>query len=86
MFASTLSRPVIVGRQTYTRAAWTGGCRPRPLLLIGPEEARLVRFFFREQMQEWNDFWGDWPDKDTRRIFWGRARFDAHATIRHQKA
>lgn len=78
--------PILIDGKSYARVAWTGGCRPRPLDTIGAEEHRLVRFFFREQMRDWLDFWHDMPEKDVRRTFWFRARYDAHATRRHVSA
>ena len=62
--------------------AWTGGSVPAPLTQISTEERQLVSYLFHEQLNTWMNFWGDLPDKDTRRIFWSRARGDAHATYR----
>jgi len=62
--------------------AWTGGSAPAGLLEISREERELVSYLFQEQMTTWNQGWGGWPDKDTRRIFWNRARYDAHSTFR----
>lgn len=62
--------------------AWTGGSLPERLSVIGPQERTTVRAFFREQLADWHTAWGDLPDADTLRVFWKRARFDAHATHR----
>jgi hypothetical protein len=69
---------------TINRKAWTGGSKPLPILELGREERRYVSFLFREQLTIWHDYWGDYPNNDTRHIFWNRARFDAHATFRRK--
>lgn len=63
------------------RTAWTGGSTPAPLSAITPTERAMVTAYFREQAREYLNFWGDFPP-DVRRIFWGRARYDAHANMR----
>lgn len=67
--------------------AWTGGSRPKPLAQIDQSERTLVRALFRDQMRVMREYWGDYLGLnrsiwDTARIFWKRARYDAHATIR----
>lgn len=81
--AENVTKPVQDARQTTIppRRAWTGGDGPRALGTLGIER-RTVSEFFREQVTIWRDFWHDMPDRDTLRIFWNRARHDAHATHR----
>lgn len=62
--------------------AWTGGSAPAPLLRISGTERRLVRVLFREQVAAWKDYWRRPLPADVRRILWGRARYDAHASVR----
>jgi hypothetical protein len=74
---------------TYYRVAvmpkaWTGGSHPRPLLYVGHKERFFITHLFRDQVRTWAYGWGDFPDMDTMRIFWRRARFDAHATCRDE--
>ena len=64
-----------------SRAAWTGGSKPAPLAAITPMERAMVTAYFREQAREYINFWGDFPP-DVRRLFWVRARYDAHASMR----
>lgn len=61
--------------------AWTGGSTPAPLSLTSPEERATVRAFFREQVADYVAYWGS-IGRDHLRLFWGRARHDAHATHR----
>lgn len=63
--------------------AWTGGSTPGPYGAISRRERYLVSEVFREQAQEFVGRWGrmDWEDA---RMFWARARYDAHATVRHE--
>lgn len=61
--------------------AWMGGFRPLPYPEISQEEKALVSILFREQCEIYSCYWGDLP-KDMRRLFWNRARYDAHATFR----
>ena len=62
--------------------AWAGGSSPRPIGTIGRWERDIVTALFREQWNTFTAFWGSAPDHDTARIFWNRARHDAHATGR----
>ena len=62
--------------------AWTGGSIPAPIDAVSKAERRLITKLFREQLKIWLDYWEDMPNKDTRGIFWNRARYDAHATCR----
>lgn len=65
------------------RIAWTGGSRPKPWGDISPEEKRFVGTLFNEQRKLWEDFWKEKLPRDLRNLFWGRARYDAHATFRN---
>jgi hypothetical protein len=62
--------------------AWMGGSRPAKLSRIGMLERSTVSNLFREQFDTFRDYWGTAPDADTARLFWNRARHDAHATWR----
>ena len=55
---------------------------PRPLVHIGADERATVSDLFRDQVRTWIDFWHDFPSHDTLKIFWNRARWDAHALLR----
>lgn len=61
--------------------AWMGGSPPDPYNQISRQEKLLVRDLFRDQCRVYIAYWGDLP-KDMRRLFWNRARYDAHATLR----
>lgn len=63
--------------------AWTGGTAPRPIGTVGRDERHAISYLFREQVTTWAGFWGDFPDRPTLRVFWNRARYDAHASFRH---
>jgi hypothetical protein len=77
--------------------AWMGGCRPRPLAELSADERCKVRALFRAECATYAGAWGDLlppspvcpvsgkpVDRlDMARLFWGRARYDAHATYRH---
>lgn len=68
---------------TYVRrVAWTGGSPPRGIKDISAEEKLLIAEMYHEQIKHWVSFWGDQPPREVLRIFWGRARHDAHATCR----
>ena len=66
---------------TRPTVAWMGGCRPNPIANISQEERLKTSELFREQMQIFYAYWGvyDW---DMARLFWKRARYDAHSTYR----
>ncbi|QRM32684.1 hypothetical protein [Microvirga sp. VF16] len=63
--------------------AWTGGTPPRPLSQIGRLERALCRREFRRQLLEYRSCWGGLPERHLARLFWNRARHDAHATCRN---
>lgn len=65
--------------------AWMGGSRPKPITECSADEVALVSLLFREQFKTWHDYWKDYPSRDVARIFWNRARYDAHATMRDLK-
>ncbi len=62
--------------------AWMGGSRPRPLLELSMGERLYVTRLFRVQVYTWQEFWSGPVPTDVCRIFWKRARYDAHATYR----
>ena len=61
--------------------AWTGGSRPAPLSTISRCERILISILFAEQVRDYVNAWGS-IDLETARVLWGRARYDAHATLR----
>lgn len=61
---------------------WMGGTPPRAPSEISPAEAGMQKFLFLEQVTVFRRYWGDSPDWDTLRIFYNRARHDAHASWR----
>lgn len=61
---------------------WTGGSAPKPLSEISKAERATVKASFREQCETYREFWNDLPIHIVR-IFWNRARHDAHAQHRH---
>jgi len=61
--------------------AWTGGSSPNPIAEISRSERKMCRAIFRDSVRIFRDYWGDMPS-DVLRIFWNRARYDAHATHR----
>ena len=63
--------------------AWMGGDRPAPYSTLSKREKYLVSELFREQMQTYAAYWGSVIPEVTR-VFWKRARYDAHATMRRQ--
>jgi len=64
--------------------AWTGGTPPAPLMTIDRAERSMLKFFFGDQIIDWRNYYNDDPPRDVLRIFWNRARHDAHATRRQQ--
>lgn len=62
--------------------AWTGGCRPKPMLQIGRGERQLVRHIFHSECRVWLAYWGAPLDMGVARTFWTNARYTAHATLR----
>ena len=62
--------------------AWMGGSRPRPLLELSQYERLYVTYLFRQQVRTWSTYWFAPVPGDIARIFWKRARYDAHATYR----
>jgi hypothetical protein len=65
------------GTQLPTRA-WTGGDWPA---VISRRLRSARTAFFRVQVGDWRRFWGDFPDKPTRALFFKRATADAHRTL-----
>ena len=62
--------------------AWTGGSPP-PAYSYSPTARRLlISHLFREQVRTFAAYWSECPDMSTARIFWNRAKHDAHATMR----
>lgn len=69
--------------RVYKRIAWQGGdSAPKDLRKISRDFRNLITFFFKEQLEDFSDFWKELPDMDTARIFWKRAKGDAWATYR----
>jgi hypothetical protein len=64
------------------RTAWMGGSQP-PAYKFSPRARRLlISKYFREQLQDYIYYWQSLPPVSTARIFWNRAKHDAHASIR----
>ena len=68
------------------RRAWTGGSSPTKADKQSPAFRALRREFFREQVADCGglDLWAcaGTSALERARIFWGRATYDAHATLR----
>lgn len=62
--------------------AWTGGSTPAKPSQISAAQASVQKFIFAQQVADFFGYWGDYPNRDTLRIFFRRARMDAHATFR----
>lgn len=63
--------------------AWMGGSSPRPgLEVIGTPEGDYVVKLYWDQIDIWVAFWEERCPAEQREIFFGRARYDAHATYR----
>lgn len=72
--------------------AWTGGSSPLPLSKVTKKERGLISNLFREQLIDWSRYWRGGVIRSSAdqtpsvlsvaRIFWKRARYDAHATFR----
>jgi len=67
-----------------TPIAWMGGSRPRPLLELMMDERTYVSYLFRQQVRTWSEYWFAPVPFEIARIFWKRARYDAHAAYRNQ--
>lgn len=62
--------------------AWTGGSTPRSPSSTSMVEHKVRKVLFRAAVAQWLAFWGDYPDHDTLRVLYRRARYDAHASVR----
>jgi len=65
--------------------AWMGGSCPAPFDQVSDDEQRYAFHLFAEQRQVWLDYWKPHDPtlpNDVCETFWGRARYDAHATFR----
>jgi hypothetical protein len=69
-----------------TQLAWTGGSTPAKPSATHGTEYTLASVLFRDQLADWEEYWGEFPPRDLMRTFWRRARLDAHASIRHHPA
>jgi hypothetical protein len=65
--------------------AWTGGTPPRAFYEVaGSPEGFYVVELFNNQCMVWMTHWKEKSvPLEQRNIFWGRARYDAHATYRN---
>lgn len=68
----------------FEKVAWMGGSKPNKLSSIDSRERQMVSIFFQEQMYHFIRYWESYPDKDTTRLFWNRARHDAHSSRREE--
>ncbi len=82
LFRTLKERADFCFRNGYATKAWTGGTGPRPWSDVEGFERVYVSALFAEQVADWIECWGNMPEMDTARIFWNRARHDAHATAR----
>lgn len=68
--------------------AWMGGSRPNPWLSTSCDERKKTCQLFREQCGYYLEAWGNLlpPSPGSHfemaRLFWNRARYDAHASYR----
>ncbi len=67
------------------RVAWMGGSSPRRWGKLSSMERQLVKAYYIEQHDMWVKFWAEELPREQSRIFWRRARGDAHATMRDLK-
>ncbi len=72
-------------RAVLEHIAWTGGTSPRPFRYVSVAEEMYTFELFWDQCNDFRGYWGDGPDSDVASIFWGRARYDAHATFLERK-
>ena len=82
---STMAQSRLVSEFPIT--VWTGGTPPDPLCALLALERALISRLFREQCATLHSYWGDHrglnkSQWETFRLFWQRARYDAHATLR----
>lgn len=62
--------------------AYRGGSEPKNFHDCNELEINLINALNKAQIEASRAFWGKEPDQEMRRIFWNRARHDAHATCR----
>lgn len=72
---------VLPSGESHPVRAWTGGGYPGPGFTPTQAFRRIRSALFRDQLVGWRCFWGDSPNRDTRRLFWKRANADAYATL-----
>ena len=74
----------LYGLHPMQSIAWTGGSGPTAPSGITTMEAAYAKALFRSQCNTFRHYWRTRViPYDTMRIFWGRARGDAHATFRN---
>jgi hypothetical protein len=72
--------------RVYDRRAWMGGdTAPSGFRRANKDYRQLVRFFLRDQLADFREYWKEAPSLDTVRIFWARAKGDAWATFREYR-
>jgi hypothetical protein len=64
--------------------AWTGGDRPCKYSTLTKREKYIVSEVFRDYVCTYVKRWGN-IEPDMVRLFWSRARYDAHATYRETR-
>ena len=62
--------------------AWTGGTSPRSFHEVSEAEYQYVLELFWNDCNLWRDYWKGELTSEVLDTFWGRARYDAHATFR----
>ena len=60
---------------------WMGGDRPGAYSATNANEKRLCTVFFRMYCADYFSGWNECPTIEVARVFWKRARHDAHATM-----
>lgn len=73
---------IAMGPQPFMPRAWTGGNSPSLPSSESMPQSAYRRALFRQQVKTFRAYWGDWPNADTLRTFYRRARADAFATFR----
>ena len=64
--------------------AWTGGYAATSFEELGQEAYEYALLLYRDQIREYEDYWGKHPDHDTSQVFYRRAFLDAYATYHQQ--
>jgi hypothetical protein len=63
-----------------------GGSRPAKPSSVSAAESSIQKALFGQQVITFRHYWKFEPEWDTLRIFFNRARYDAHATMRDMQS